>query len=107
MLRAYSHDNQREGTSRSMGYCSSVSSRAISPKLRRIIMSKILRSSSVLGPPAPGELDHAFVAEEEGETRELSAVAICFEETYVPSLSVGEGHEHAVRTGLWRGKLHS
>ena len=105
--QSYQSGGQHEGYLFSLANCSAVNSSVISPKLRRIIISKMLRSSSVLGAAgAARELDHGLVAVEERQARQLAPVAVTVEETNVPALAIGEGHQNAVLSRLWGGQLH-
>jgi hypothetical protein len=69
----------------SLENCSELNSRVISPKVRRICISKMLRSSKRLGAPGVArELDHGLVAVEERQARQLAPVATAW-----PLLSLG------------------
>ena len=95
--QSYQSGGQHEGYLFSLANCSAVNSSVISPKLRRIIISKMLRSSSVLGAAgAARELDHGLVAVEERQARQLAPVAVTVEETNVPAFAIGKRHKDAV-----------
>ncbi len=70
-------------------------------------MSKMLRSSSVLGPPGPPtELDHGLIAVAKGEARQLTSASVAIEETHVPALAKRERHQDFVHeSGSFPWKL--
>jgi hypothetical protein len=105
--QSYQSGGQHEGYLFSLANCSAVNSSVISPKLRRIIISKMLRSSSVLGAAgAARELDHGLVSVEERQARQLAPVAVTVEETNVPAFAIGKRHKDAVLSWPRRGQLH-